>query len=149
MKIVTGQHDYMLFDGDCGICNLCAQHARRMAQNEKWQIHPYQSYPESELEDFGVTHAQCAKQLHVISRRGKVHRGAFALNYFLMRRLPWSLLIVLIYAFPLLLLFEIIGYALVARFRQRLSNRLGLTACRFATEPEIIASSKRDRQRFD
>lgn len=141
MKIITSKYDYMLFDGDCGICNLCAQHARRMAQNETWQIHPYQSYPASELAVFGVTHAQCAKQLHVISRQRKVHRGALALNYFLMRRFPWSLLIVLIYAFPVLLLFEIIGYALVARFRQRLSHWLGLTACRIATDAEITASA--------
>lgn len=141
MKVLTSEYDYMLFDGDCGFCMFCAQHARRMAQNDKWQIHPYQSYLESELEIFGVTHAQCAKQLHVISRQRKVHRGALALNYFLMRRFPWSLLIVLIYAFPVLLLFEIIGYALVARFRQRLSHWLGLTACRIAGDAEIAASA--------
>lgn len=141
MKILFGQYDYMLFDGDCGICNLYARHARRMAQGQKWQIYPYQSYPESELKIFGVTHAQCAKRLHVISRRGKVHRGAFAVNYFLIRRFPWSLLVALLYVFPLLLVLEIIGYALVARFRQRLSHWLGLTACRVATSDEAIASS--------
>lgn len=120
--------DYLLFDGDCGICTRAAEIARGMG--DRFVIEPYQVIPEIELKIFGITYDKCAKSLQVITRKGRVYSGAFAVNYFLWRHFPWSLLVVLIYALPVLLLIEIIGYRLVAKNRYRLSRWFGLQACR-------------------
>ncbi len=100
-----------------------------MDRNGDFMIEPYQIFPESELEKFGLGHRDCSKKLQVITRRGRVYGGAFGVNYFLWRRFPWSLLVILIYAFPLLLVLELIGYRLVADHRLRLSRWLGMKAC--------------------
>jgi predicted DCC family thiol-disulfide oxidoreductase YuxK len=127
--IEVGSHDYMLFDGDCGICSYSAEVARRMDREGRFVIEPYQSFPEAGLEKFGISYADCNKRMYVISRRGRVYGGAFGVNYFLFQRLPWSLLVALIYVLPILLLLEIIGYALVAKNRHTLSRWFGLKAC--------------------
>jgi predicted DCC family thiol-disulfide oxidoreductase YuxK len=127
--IEAGRHDYMLFDGDCGICSYSAEVARRMDSKGRFVIEPYQAFPEADLEKFGISYADCSKRMYVISRRGRAHGGAFGINYFLFQRLPWSLLVVLIYILPILLILEIIGYALVAKNRHTLSRWFGLKAC--------------------
>jgi predicted DCC family thiol-disulfide oxidoreductase YuxK len=121
--------DYLLFDGDCGICSWATKWAGRMDQQRRFDIRPYQSVPESQLARFGLSYAVCDRKLQVITRRGRVYAGAFAVNYFLWQRLPWRMLVLLIYAVPPLLLAEVLGYALVARHRRRLSQWFGLQAC--------------------
>ncbi|MBO0720400.1 MAG: DUF393 domain-containing protein [Blastocatellia bacterium] len=120
--------DYLLFDGDCGICSRSAEIAGSM--NRRFIIEPYQNFPEIELKIFGISYSKCARSVQVITRKGRVYSGAFAVNYFLWQRFPWSLLVFLIYALPVLLLIEIIGYSLVAKNRRRLSRWFGLKACR-------------------
>jgi predicted DCC family thiol-disulfide oxidoreductase YuxK len=129
MKIEVGKQAYLLFDGDCGICTWSAELVRKMDRRKLFMIHPYQSFPAAELQRVGITYAQCEKKLQVISRRGHIYQGAFGVNYFLWQYFPWSLLVALIYALPLLLLLEIIGYAWVARNRHRLSQWFGFKAC--------------------
>jgi predicted DCC family thiol-disulfide oxidoreductase YuxK len=119
--------DYLLFDGDCGICTRSAEIARGM--DDRFIIEPYQVFPEIELKIFGITYAKCAKNLQAITRKGRVYSGAFAVNYFLWQHFPWSLLVVLIYAVPVLLLIEIAGYRLIEKNRYRLSHWFGLKAC--------------------
>jgi predicted DCC family thiol-disulfide oxidoreductase YuxK len=120
---------YLLFDGDCGICTWFADLAMRTDVPRYFYVEPYQRVPEAEIEPFGLRHADCARRLRVITRRGKVHSGAFAVNYFFIHYLPWNLLVVLVYvAIPLLLL-EIITYELVARNRTLLSHWFGMKAC--------------------
>lgn len=121
--------DYLLFDGDCGICNYSAERARRMDQDRRFIVEPYQAFPESELKQFGITYEQCTKKLQVIAESGRVYRGAFGVNYFLWRQFPWRLLVILIYAIPVLLIAELIGYRLVADNRHRISQWLGMNAC--------------------
>jgi len=127
--IETGKYDYMLFDGDCGVCSYSAEVARRMDKTGRFQIEPYQAVPEEELKQFGIDYSDCARREYVISRKGRVYGGAFGINYFLFYRFPWSLLVVLIYAVPLLLLLELIGYRLVAINRHRISRWFGMKAC--------------------
>lgn len=127
--IQLGQQAYMLFDGDCGICSWSAEWVQRADRRQQFIVVPYQSVPEVELETFGTSYAQCDKRLHVISRQGKVYRGAFAVNYFLWHYFPWSLLVALICALPPVLLGEVLVYAWVARNRHRLSQWFGLKAC--------------------
>ncbi len=126
--IETGQ-DYLLFDGDCGICSYAAESAARMDKQRRFVIKPYQTVAEAELQRFGLSYTACDRKVQVITRRGRVYGGAFAVNYFFWQRWPWRMPVLLIYAVPVLLVCELIGYALVARNRQRLSRWFGLKAC--------------------
>jgi predicted DCC family thiol-disulfide oxidoreductase YuxK len=119
----------MLFDGDCGICSYSAEVAGRMDRKGRFVIEPYQAVPEADLEKFGISYADCNKRMYVISRRGRLYGGAFGINYFLFQKLPWSPVVILIYVLPVLLLLEIMGYALVAKNRHRISRWFGLKAC--------------------
>lgn len=127
--IKAGQ-DYLLFDGDCGICSYSAERCEEMDKHEQFVIQPYQDFSEAELGQYGITYAKCERKLQVITRRGRVYAGAFGVNYFLWRQFPWTLLVLLIYLLPVLLLGEVILYALVARYRRQLSQKFGLQACR-------------------
>lgn len=127
--IEVGRHDYLLFDGDCGICSYSAEVCRRMDRRQQFAIAPYQTLAEDELRRFGLSYAQCARAVQMITRRRRVYAGAFAVNYFLWRQFPWSLLVLLIYILPPLLVLELIGYRLVANNRGRLSQWLGMKAC--------------------
>ncbi len=126
--IEAGQ-DYLLFDGDCGICSYAAETAAQLDTQRRFVIKPYQSVAEAELQRFGLSYKDCDSKVQVLTRRGRAYAGAFAVNYFLWQSIPWRLLVLLIYAVPVLLVCEIIGYALVARNRQRLSRWFGLKAC--------------------
>lgn len=128
MRIEAGR-DYLLFDGDCGVCAWSAEVARRLDRNREFVIEPYQVFDESGLAPFGINHEKCSRALQVITRKGRVYAGAFGVNYFLWRRFPWSLLVILIYAIPVLLLLEVIGYRIVAGNRHRISQWFGMPAC--------------------
>ncbi len=128
MKIEAGR-DHLLFDGDCGICTWSAEVVKRMDRGNRFVVEPYQMFGEEELMKFGITYEQCTKALQVVTRRGRVYRGAFGVNYFLWQRFPWSLVVVLIYAIPVLLLLEVIGYRLIAINRHRISQWFGMKAC--------------------
>ena len=127
MKIESGR-DYLLFDGDCGICSWSADVAKRMDRDRKFIIEPYQIIDESELMRFGIDYEKCSRAVQVITRNRRVYAGAFGVNYFLWR-FPWSIAVFLIYAIPILLLFEVIGYRIVAVNRHRISQWFGLRAC--------------------
>ncbi len=126
--IAAGQ-DYLLFDGDCGICSYAAEIAAQMDKQRRFVIKPYQAVAEAELHRCGLSYTACDRKVQVITRGGRAYAGAFAVNYFLWQRWPGRLLVLLIYAVPVLLAGEVIGYALVARHRQRLSRWFGLKAC--------------------
>jgi predicted DCC family thiol-disulfide oxidoreductase YuxK len=128
MMIEPGKH-YLLFDGDCGICTAASRWAERLDRQQKFVILPYQSIPETELAGFGLSYTVCSRKLQVITRHGQIYAGAFAVNHFLWQHFPWTLLVALLYALPVLLLAEILGYALVARHRRRISAWFGLQAC--------------------
>jgi predicted DCC family thiol-disulfide oxidoreductase YuxK len=129
MSLGNGQQHTMLFDGDCGICTYFADLVKRIDRQSLFQVFPYQSFSEETLRPWGISHADCRQRLQVISRRGKVYRGAFAVNYFYYHYFPWSLLVILTYAFPVLLLLELVGYGLVASNRTLLSRWFGMKAC--------------------
>ncbi len=122
---------YLLFDGDCGICTWSSETAKRMDGDKRFIVEPYQIFDESELMRFGISYSECSKRLQIITGQGSVHAGAFAVNYFLWKQFPWTLLVFLIYALPLLLLLELIGYRLVATNRHLISQWLGMKACSF------------------
>jgi predicted DCC family thiol-disulfide oxidoreductase YuxK len=127
--LIEADRDHLLFDGDCGVCSWSVEWLKRMDRERRFIIEPYQMFAEPELQGFGISYADCDRALQVVTRRGRVYRGAFGVNYFLWRRFPWSLLVALIYAVPVLLLAELIGYRLVASNRHRISAWFGLKAC--------------------
>src|SRR5215510_15302756 len=128
MRIEAG-HDYMLFDGDCGVCTRSAEIVRRMDRGRRFVVEPYQAFDESELTRFGIDYEKCSRAVQVITRKGRVYAGAFGVNYFLWRRFPWSVAVFLVYAIPVLLLLEVIGYRIVAENRHRISRWFGMQAC--------------------
>ena len=136
MRIEAGR-DYMLFDGDCGVCTWSAEIARRMDHGRGFVVEPYQAFDEGELARFGIDYEKCSRAAQVITRKGRVYAGAFGVNYFLWRRLPWSLAVFLIYAIPVLLLLEVIGYRIVADNRHHISQWFGLESfCRSHRDTE-------------
>jgi hypothetical protein len=100
-----------------------------MDHGRRFVIEPYQMFPEEDLARFGITYEKCSRALQVITRESRVYAGAFGVNYFLWQRFPWSLGVFLIYALPVLLLLELIGYRIVANNRHRLSQWFGMKAC--------------------
>jgi predicted DCC family thiol-disulfide oxidoreductase YuxK len=112
-----------------------AGQARRLDRRGRFAILPYQDVPEIDLAPWGVTHAECREQLHLLRERGGMHRGAFAVNAFLWRFIPWSVVVAVLYLLPPLLLFEVLGYRLVARHRTAISRRLRLRGCRAGPPP--------------
>lgn len=120
----------LLYDGDCGVCTRIAEILQKLDAAHDFAIKPYRSFTEDDLKRNGLSYEKCRKRAYVISPSGKIYGGAFAVNYFFWKRFPWSLLVVLIYAFPPLLLAELLGYYLVAKNRYRISRWLGLEACR-------------------
>jgi len=127
--VIRANQDHLLFDGDCGVCAWSSQLARRMDKRSRFVIEPYQSFDEAELRKFGISYENCSRELHVITRQGRVHGGAFGVNYFLWQLTFWRPLVILIYALPVFLLLEMIVYKLVAANRHRLSAWFGMTAC--------------------
>ena len=119
-----------MFDGDCGVCTWASDLAARIDRKKRaFTVRPFQDYSEQELEPHNIDRKNLASRLHVITPKGKVRTGAFAINAFLLAHFPWSILAVIIYLLPPLLLLEILAYRLVSRHRHRISGWLGLTAC--------------------
>ena len=129
MLTIKPHQDYLLFDGDCGICTWSSEIVKRMDRRRQFIVEPYQAFAENELLRFGVSYDQCTRKLQVITRKGSVHAGALGVNYFLWKQFPWTLLVIVIYALPILLVFELIGYRLIADNRHRISAWLGMKAC--------------------
>lgn len=125
--MIQAGKDYLLFDGDCGICTWCSELAKRM--NSQFIVQPYLMFDEAELQQFGIDYESCTKELKVITRRGRVYGGAFGVNCFLWRKPAFKPLVILLYAIPPLLLLEVIGYKIVAINRHRISAWFGLKAC--------------------
>ena len=121
--------DYLLFDGDCGICTWSSEVLKRSDHGNQFTILPYQQFSESELLEFGITYERCDRAIQVITKNGRVYQGAFGANYILWQKLSGKLLVGLIYLIPVLLLFELIGYRLIADNRHRLSQWFGMRAC--------------------
>lgn len=131
---INPSQNYLLFDGECGICSASARLAERLDRRQQFLVFPYQYFAEEELLHWNTSSEKCARRVHVLSAHGKVYTGAFAVNYFLWQYFPWKLLVALFYVVPVFLLLEILGYALVARHRRRLSQWLGFTACAIAPQ---------------
>lgn len=132
---LVGSTPVMLFDGDCGICSWSAERARRIAQRSGYRVEPYFAFSEEQLADVGLTYEACTVKLKVVAPGGRVWGGAFAVNHFLWKHPPLSVIPVIVAVLFPLLLVEVVLYKVVARNRHRISRWLGMTAC--AVRPHI------------
>lgn len=128
-QIKPAVRNYILFDGDCGICTWSSEFAREIDGGKNFIIQAYQRFSENELMRFGLSYQKCNQKLQVITSKGRIYSGAFGINYFLWKQFPWTCLVVLIYALPILLMIELILYRLIAANRGRISQWLGMKAC--------------------
>jgi predicted DCC family thiol-disulfide oxidoreductase YuxK len=62
MRIDAGR-DYLLFDGDCGVCSRSAEVAKRLDGGHGFIVEPYQAFDESELMRFGIDYEKCSRAL--------------------------------------------------------------------------------------
>ena len=127
--MIKDSQDYLLFDGDCGICTWSSEIVKQIDSKRRFIVEAYQRFDEAELMRFGISYENCTRKLQVITRSGRVYAGAIGVNYFLWQKLVFRPLVFLIYALPLLLLFELVGYRLIAENRHRISAWFGLKAC--------------------
>ncbi|MBK8313932.1 MAG: DUF393 domain-containing protein [Acidobacteria bacterium] len=121
--------NYLLFDGDCGICSRLSETARSLDHRNRFRIRPFQSFSETELQRFGIDYDDCTKGLQSITAGGRVRSKSGAVNYFLWSIPKFRPLVILIYLIPIILLGEIVVYRIIANNRQRISARFGLRAC--------------------
>lgn len=129
----------LLFDGDCGMCSKIAKWCGETDGGEHFCVEPYFEFSEEDLAPHGLTWEDCTKAVQLITPHGKVISGAFAVNHFLWTRpLFKPALAVLYILFPLLAL-EMLGYAIVAKNRHRISAALGMNECkiRFAEDGSV------------
>lgn len=126
----TQRANRVLYDGDCGVCTLFAQREAKHHSDAVLEFLPYQALAPEELERLGLTAADCDHELQYIDSKGRVSGGPWAINRILIRRLPWSILVVFVYAVPIFLPLEWLGYRIFARYRHVVSRWLGLDACR-------------------
>ena len=95
----------------------------------------FQELSDDDLAALGVSRAACSRRVRFRDARGRFHGGAFAVNRFVLgsaprgwRGLPIRALVILAYAFPPLLLVELLAYEIVARNRNRLCQALDSSA---------------------
>ena len=119
----------LIYDGECGICRALVERLSWLDPEGRWEALPYQSLGDAGLRQLGLTPADCAREVQVITEQGRVFAGPWAVNYLLWERWPGRILVAILFALPPLLLLEWVGYRLVARYRSRLSRWFGLTAC--------------------
>lgn len=127
--------DLLLFDADCGLCGALALRARDHDRRTRFRIEPFQNWSDADLAALGLTRAACERAMQVVTASGRRLAGAFAVNHYLWRTGGWGRLVALFYLLPPLLLLEMAGYALVARYRTRISGWLGLARCATCPAP--------------
>ena len=119
----------ILYDGDCGICNYFAQKMSKLDQKNRFRFIPFQDVSEATLRKNRLSRKKCEQKIYMLKKGGGSLSGVHCINFLLLHFFPYSVLPVIIYAFPPFLLIELGIYSLIARNRHRISRWLGLNAC--------------------
>ncbi|TPV94365.1 MAG: DUF393 domain-containing protein [Myxococcales bacterium FL481] len=120
----------VLYDGDCGVCAWLAEREAAHHPQTEIRFEPYQRFGDEELAAWGLTAAACHREVQLVRPGGRVSAGPWAVNRVLLRRFPWSVAVAMLYAVPVLLPLEWLGYRVFARYRHVVSRWLGLEQCR-------------------
>lgn len=137
--IDLGDRGLLLFDGDCGVCSKLAEWAAERDGGRYFRVEPYFEFSEEQLAPYGLNWADCTRAVQLITSEGKVVEGAFAVNRFLWRLPPFKPLVVILYLLFPLIGIEMLGYAIVARNRHRISAALGMNECKIRTAEDVGA----------
>ncbi len=113
----------LLFDGDCGFCTTCATWMRRHIRRLDTTI-PYQ---QAELDEFGLTAAQCEESLKWVGADGTVFSAELAVAHVLIDAGKGWALIGRTILLPGIRQLCGAGYRSIARNRYRLPG--GTPAC--------------------
>lgn len=124
--------DYLIYDGDCGVCQLAVGWAERLDRPVTFSLLPWQSLAAEDFSRLGITPEDCTRAVQVVTSDGQIFSGAAAINRFLGRRRVGRIVIGLIESAPWLCRIEHRLYRLVADNRGAISARLGLDTCRVA-----------------
>jgi len=135
----------LIYDGECGICRALVERLDWLDPEGRWEALPYQSLGDAGLRELGLTSADCAREVQVVTGQGRIFAGPWAVNYLLWERWPGQVLVTVLFALPPLLLLEWVGYRLVARYRSRLSRWFGLTACAVSPPPRPASAEPNER----
>jgi predicted DCC family thiol-disulfide oxidoreductase YuxK len=111
---------WVIFDGDCGICNRYAKRIRELDVRRELIIVPYQAAPDPPATD--AVRGACEHAVHVVLPTGQVLRAGRAWLH-LRARLQGGLLVRVLAIPPFSWLLEV-GYWLVARNRHVFSRLL-------------------------
>lgn len=123
----TSARHWLIWDGQCDLCVRSIAWVRKLDRRAQFQAVPFQSLP-PELQ-VQVNHAMLSQGVHVITADGRVIRAGRAV-LFILEQLGYRWVARMLSLPPFVWLVEL-GYALVARFRKRLSRwfRLNETHC--------------------
>lgn len=125
-------HDrsFILFDGDCGICQRVIRFFKRRDQARAFDFIDFRSLTEDQLLALGTTQQDCALELQAIRPDGSRVSGAVAMNFIIETLYPAvGRLIALTVALPFALRIESAAYRYFARHRRRVSLLFGFRQC--------------------
>lgn len=114
------EQSILIYDGRCRFCTGQAESLKRRAGG-RLVIESFQDpavlkkYP-------ALTHAECMKEVKLVTPEGKILGGAHAIFYALSANLLWRFLLWL-YPLPLFKLFFDLGYTFVANRRYRMKGK--------------------------
>ena len=129
----------VIFDGDCGICQKTIDLVQRWVDETEYAFVGYQDVDPAALDQVGLSAEKCQTHMRVVTPTRRVYTGAFAFNYLAFQHPVGRIVVAAIYLVPIALVAQVAGYEWVARNRHRISERLGLTACRMsvALRPDV------------
>jgi predicted DCC family thiol-disulfide oxidoreductase YuxK len=119
----------LLWDGDCGFCARCAEWLQSQDRKNLFEIAPHQSKSEHFLAVYNLDYERCREEIKLVTSDGNILGGAEAVNFFLEKYFPWSLIMRIIKRLPPLLSIEKMAYHLTAKNRPLLSKWLETKAC--------------------
>ena len=119
----------LIYDGDCGLCQLAVSRAAWIDKEALFTPQPWQSLTTADFAYLGLTPEDCAQAVQVVKSDGQIFSGAAAINHILCQRRGGRMIVSLIEKIPLLSALEVYLYRLVARNRRAISALLGLRTC--------------------
>ncbi len=125
----TRRRPLLVFDGACGFCTWFIGRLAQHPSTVSWGFTPFQNVSDRELEQLGMSRSACRVAVHVVDERGRVLRGALAINAVLERRRAMRVLVRIVRAIRPLLELEVRAYTFVASNRVAISRLLGTARC--------------------
>ena len=121
----------LIWDGDCGFCELSVRVIERAAGDRIRTI----AYQRTRLSDYGLTEADCREAAQWIDAAGRASGAEAIAHALLLARLPWRAVGALLLTPPVRPVARV-TYRAIARSRTRISRFVGARACRVENPSE-------------